>query len=44
MHLKFDFKLALNFSTLGQTKLKKVSGPPAWSIFNQVKTHRQTDR
>ena len=22
---------------LGQTKLKKVSGPPAWSIFCQVK-------
>ena len=25
-------------------KGKKVSSPPAWSIFCQVKTHRQTDK
>ena len=24
-------------------KVKKVSGPPAWSIFCQVKTHRHTN-
>ena len=28
---------------LDQAKLKKVSGPPAWSIFCVVKLERQTD-
>ena len=30
--------------SLGKTKLQNVSGPPAWSIFCQVITHRQADK
>ena len=42
-HLKTLLMEQRNHSIV-QTKLKKVSGPPAWSIFCQVKAHRKIDR
>ena len=45
MHLIYNCcsKILLIMLNIRPSKLKEVSGPPAWSIFRVVKTDRQTD-